>query len=68
MSAKAGADTAENAAFSSKVLYFGWPNQPSSGIMENLHWKRLYMENFKSLIRKLRSLNFKNGIALQTKL
>ena len=29
-----------------RVLHFGWPNQPSSGIMANLHWKRLYMGNF----------------------
>lgn len=26
--------------FLSRVVYFGWPNQPSSGTMENLHWKR----------------------------
>ena len=32
--------------FFGKVVYFGWPNQPASGIMENLNWKRLCMGNF----------------------
>ena len=25
------------------VLYFGWPNQPSSGTMRNLHWYVIFM-------------------------
>ena len=25
------------------VLYFGWPNQPSSGIMIILHWYVIFM-------------------------
>ena len=32
--------------FFGRVVYFGWPNQPASGIMENLNWKRLCMGNF----------------------
>ena len=27
----------------STVLYFGWPNQPSSGIMIILHWYVIFM-------------------------
>ena len=25
------------------VLYFGWPNQPSSGTMRTLHWDVIFM-------------------------
>ena len=25
------------------VLYFGWPNQPSSGTMKILHWNVIFL-------------------------
>ena len=33
-------------SFSGAVLYFGWPDQSFSRKMENLHWKRLYKQEF----------------------
>ena len=46
-----------------RVLFLGWPNRPSSGVMENLHCKLLYLENFESLFRKLHiKLNLKTII------
>ena len=31
--------------FFERVLYFGWPNQPSSGIMENFASGRVFMKH-----------------------
>ena len=46
--------------FLGRVVYFGWPKQPSSGIMKNLNWTRLFMGNFFKLFvwkPRLRNLN-----------
>ena len=53
-----------------RVDYSGWPNKPSSGRVENLHWKHLYMGNCLIVAiseTTVRNLNLKTGIELQTK-
>jgi len=55
---EAETNTTQNECFEG-VLYFGWPNQPSSGTMRILHWEYAAYSHYQKYEKLIDSVNYR---------